>query len=521
MAGQSTFSGEAQHAVDAGLGHRTGPSISVVVAQSLQAFQHVPPTYCTSVSERWDAVVVGAGPNGLAAATRLVRAGWSVLVLEAAEEPGGGLRSKELLETGFRHDVCATVQALVPLSPALSSVRVDLVAPSVPIAHPLDGGSAVLLHRSVEETARGLGGDAAAYRRLIGPLVARAEPLLADLLGPVLHRPRHPLLLARFGLPGLLSAAGLTGLVFRGARARALFAGAAAHSVLSLDEPATGAYGLVMLVSAHAGGWAFARGGSSAVADALVDSLRAGGGEVRCGERVSALRELPTSRSVLLDLVPKGVLEVAGAELPAVYRRWLSRYRYGPGAFKLDWTLDGPIPWRAPECRLAGTVHLGGTFEEIAAAEHDVAHGRHPERPFVLLTQPSLFDTSRAPAGRHVAWAYCHVPNGSDRDMTDAIERQIERFAPGFRDVVRARRIWPPSALERQEPNCVGGDVNGGRQDVRQLLIRPAPRLSPYTTPNPFLFICSAATPPGGGVHGMCGWHAAGAVLRRAGRSRR
>jgi phytoene dehydrogenase-like protein len=234
---------------------------------------------------------------------------------------------------------------------------------------------------------------------------------------------------------------------------------------------------------------------------------------------VSSLAELPASRAVLLDLVPKGALEVAGRELPAGYRRWLARYRYGPGVFKLDWTLDGPIPWRAKECRLGGTVHLGGTFEEIAAAEHDVARGRHPERPFVLLTQPTLFDPSRAPAGRHVAWAYCHVPNGSDRDMTDAIELQIERFAPGFRDLIRARSAWSPSALEHQEPNCVGGDINGGRQDVWQLLIRPAPRLIPYTTPNPSLYLCSAATPPVGGIHGMCGWHAAGAVLRRAGRA--
>jgi phytoene dehydrogenase-like protein len=428
------------------------------------------------------------------------------------------LRTAELLEPGFRHDVCATVQALVPLSPALSSLAVDLVVPGAAIAHPLDDGSAVLLYRSVEETARGLGRDGPMYRRLMDPFVRDAGPLFADLLGPAIRVPHHPLLLARFGVPGLLSATRLATLVFREERAQALLAGAAAHSMLSLHEPVTAAYGLVMLISAHAGGWPFARGGSSTVAGALVERLQALGGEVHCGEKVTTLEQLPPSRVVLLDLVPAGVLKVAGSELPAGYRRRLAHYRYGPGAFKLDWTLNGPIPWRAEECRIAGTVHLGGTLEEIAAAEHDVARGRHPERPFVLLTQPTLFDPTRAPAGCHVAWAYCHVPNGSDRDMAHAIERQIERFAPGFRDLIRARSVWPPSVLQQHEPNCVGGDVNGGRQDLGQLLFRPTPWLPPYATPKPSLFLCSAATPPGGGVHGMCGWHAAGTALRHAGR---
>jgi phytoene dehydrogenase-like protein len=467
------------------------------------------------MADSWDVVVVGAGPNGLVAAIRLAGAGRSVVVLEAADEPGGCLRTAELLEPDFRHDICATVQALVPLSPAVSSLSVDLVLPDAPFAHPLDEGSAVVLRHSVEETARDLGEDAGSYRRLIGPLVRRATPLFDAILAPIPRASRHPALLACIGVPGALPASLLARLAFRGQRARALVAGAAAHSMLSLYEPVTAGYGLAMIVSAHAGGWPFARGGSSEVARALAERLQKLGGRVQCGRRVSSLAELPTTRVAVLDLVPKGVLQVAGRDLPARYRQQLARYRYGPGVFKLDWTLEGPIPWRAPECRLAGTVHLGGTLEEVAAAEHDVTRGRHPERPFVILTQPTLFDSRRSPKGRHTGWAYCHVPNGSDRDMTDAVERQVERFAPGFRDLVRRRRAWSPAALEAHEPNCVGGDINGGRQDFRQLLARPVPRLNPYATPNPSLYVCSAATPPGGGVHGMCGWHAAEAVLSR------
>jgi len=460
-----------------------------------------------------DAVVVGSGPNGLAAAVALAEAGRSVLVVEAADEPGGGLRTAELLEAGFRHDICATVMAMASVSPFLSRFQLDLVVPPAALAHPLDDGRAVVLERSVTATAERLGPDRRAYQRLMQPLVARAAELAADVLGP-LRPPRHPLLLARFGALGLLPAARLARMLFSGAEARALFAGAAAHSMLSLHEPVSAAIGLVMLVTAHDGGWPLARGGSSAVADALVHRLRGLGGEIRCGVRVSSVEELPPSGAVLLDLVPRGVLEVAGHRLPGRYRRALARYRHGPGVFKLDWTLQGPIPWRAPECRRAATVHLGGTLEEIAAAEHEVAAGRHPARPFVILVQPTLFDPSRAPAGRHVAWAYCHVPNGSDRDMTAAIEAQVERFAPGFRDLIRERGAVGPRQMERWEPNCVGGDVNGGRQDLRQLFFRPAVRWTPYALPVPGLFICSAATPPGGGVHGMCGWHAARAVLR-------
>jgi phytoene dehydrogenase-like protein len=436
-----------------------------------------------------------------------------VLVLEAASEPGGGLRTAELLEPGYRHDLCSTVLALAAVSPFLRRLPLDLVTPSAPLAHPLDDGTAVLVERSVADTARELGRDAAAYRRLIGGLVEHACELFADTLGPA-RPPRHPLLLARLGLPGLMPAMRLARLAFDEPRGRALLAGVAAHSMLSLDEPVSAVFGLVLLATAHAGGWPLARGGSQTIAGTLLARLHELGGEVKCGVHVRSAEDLPRSGAVLLDLVPRGVLDVAGGRLPARYRRSLARYRYGPGVFKMDWTLDAPIPWRARACARAGTVHLGGTLEEIARAEAEVTRGRHPDRPFVILTQPTLFDASRAPLGKHVAWAYCHVPNGSDRDMGPLIEGQIERFAPGFTAAVRRRSAWRPADVERHDPNCVGGDVNGGRQDLRQFFARPAARWTPYATPDPTLFICSSATPPGGGVHGMCGWHAARAALR-------
>lgn len=463
--------------------------------------------------ERYDAVVVGSGPNGLAAAITLAEAGRSVLVLEAAGTPGGGLRTQELLEPGFRHDVCSTIMALPRLVPFFAPLQLDLVTPPAPLAHPFDDGTAVVAERSVAQTASRLGRDGVAYRRLIQPLARRAPDLLAMVLGP-LAPPRHPLLLARFGLPGLLSAVALGGALFRAREARALLAGAAAHSLLALDEAGAGAVGLLMLASAHAGGWPFAGGGSATVAEALVRRLVELGGEVTCNQRVSAVTEVPPHRAVLLDLAPTGVLEVAANHFPKRYRSSLARFRHGPGAFKLDWTLDRPIPWRAAECLRAGTVHLGGTMEEIAESELEVSRGRHPSRPFVLLTQPTLFDRIRAPDGKHVAWAYCHVPNASDADMTKAIEDQVERFAPGFRDTVRKRSAWTARRLEAEEPNAVGGDVMGGRMDLRGLLARPVLRLNPYATPDPEIFICSASTPPGGGVHGMCGVRAARAALR-------
>ena len=463
--------------------------------------------------DRFDAVVVGSGPNGLAAAITLAQAKRSVLVMEAHGKAGGGLRTDELLEPGFRHDVCSTIMALPPLLPFFAQLGVDLVAPPTALAHPFDDGSVVLVHRSVEETAAQLNADAAAYRRLMSPLAAHMPELLGMLMGPR-RAPRHPLMLARFGLPGLLSAVALARVTFREPRARALLAGAAAHSVLALKHATTGGMGLIMLASAHAGGWPIARGGAGNVAAAMVRRLGELGGEVRCGERVSSLDDLPAHRAALLDLVPKGVLEVARRRLPIAYRARLERYPHGPGAFKLDWTLDAPVPWRSGDCLRAATVHLGGTMEEIAESELQVARGRHPDRPFVLLTQPTLFDPTRAPDGKHVAWAYCHVPNGSDEDMTRRIEEQVERYAPGFRDVIRHREVTTPKELASIEPNCVGGDVMGGRMDVRTQIARPALRLDPYATPDPGLFICSAATPPGGGVHGMCGVNAARSALR-------
>jgi len=468
---------------------------------------------------------VGSGPNGLAAAIALARAGRSVLVLEAEQSIGGGMRSEELTLPGFVHDVCSTAHPLVPGSPFLSELPLgehglELVQPPAPLAHPLDDGSSVVLERSVEATAAALGPDASSYRGLFEPLVADAARLLPGVLGP-LQPPRHPLSLARFGVSALRSAQGLAGRRFDGERARALLAGCAAHSMLSLRESPSAAFGLVLALLGHVVGWPVARGGSQRIADALAAHLLSLGGEVETGRRVRSLDELPPARAVLLDLTPRGVLEVAGRHLPDRYRRALGRFRYGPGIFKLDWALDGPIPWSAPETARAATVHLGGTLGEIAASEEAVARGRRPERPFVLLVQASLFDSERAPSGRHTAWGYCHVPNGSNVDMTGAIEAQIERFAPGFADRILARSQMTSADVERRNPNFVGGDINGGRQDLRQLFARPVTRPVPYATPVEGLYICSSSTPPGGGVHGMSGFFAAQAALKGLERSSR
>lgn len=465
--------------------------------------------------DAFDGVVVGSGPNGLAAALTLGEAGRRVLVLEAADRPGGGLRSEELLEPGCRHDLCASVAALLPLSPALAKLRVPLVTPPAAMAHPFDDGTAVLVEGSVRTTAAALGDDGPAYRRLLRPLARRAAEVVEAALAPV-HVPRHPLVLARFGLPAVLPAALLGGVAFGGREARAILAGMSAHSMLPLTEPGSAATGLVMLVSAHATGWPFVRGGSGAAAEIMVRRIQELGGEVRCGTRISSVDELPAHRAALFDVMPQSLLAIAGERLSPAYRRRLQEYRYGPGVFKVDWVLDGPIPWKADACLRAGTVHLGGTAEEVVAAELEVAEGGHPERPFVLLTQPTLFDRTRAAPGRHVAWAYCHVPNGSERDRTAAIEAQVERFAPAFRDRVRGRRTWSPSQLEELDPNLVGGDIGGGRNGLRQLLTRPVARRDPYRTSDRSLFLCSAATPPGPGVHGLCGWYAARSALRSA-----
>jgi phytoene dehydrogenase-like protein len=462
-----------------------------------------------------DAVVVGAGPNGLAAAIALARSGRSVRVLEAAETIGGGSRSAELTLPGFVHDICSAVHPHPLASPFLRELPLaehglELVQPELALAHPLDDGTAVAFDRSIDVTAASIGGaDGDAYRKLMEPLVRDADKLLPAILGP-LRPTRHPLALSRFGLLGLRSAEGLAKR-FEGPRARALIAGNAAHSMLHLDASPTGAVALVLMLTGHAVGWPVARGGSQKVADALASIARSHGAEIVTGHRVERIEELDDAGAVLFDLTPRQIVAIAGHRLPDRYRRALERYRYGPGVFKLDWALDGPIPWTAPECRGAGTVHLGGTFEEIAASER----GDGGQRPYVLLSQPTVCDPSRAPAGKHVGWAYCHVPAGATTDMTAAIEGQVERFAPGFRERILARASLNAAEMEAYNPNYVGGDINGGLMDLRQLFTRPVARPVPYTTPDERLFICSSATPPGGGVHGMCGYFAAKAALRR------
>jgi phytoene dehydrogenase-like protein len=455
-------------------------------------------------------VVVGSGPNGLAAAIVLAQAGRDVTVLEAEDTVGGGCRSAELTLPGYVHDVCSTVHVLAAASPFLRALPLpELVHPDVPLAHPLDDGTAVLAARSIAETAAGLGPDERAYRRMFGPLARQA--LFDSALAP-LPVPRDPMLLARFGTAALRSAAGLARSRFAGERARALFAGCAAHSMLPLTAPISAAVGIMLLAGAHTVGWPVVRGGSQRLADALVGVLESLGGEVETGRRVRTLDEL-AGRPTLLDVTPRQLLAMTD-RLPPRYRRALERFRYGPGVFKLDWALDGPIPWTAPGVAGAGTVHLGGALDEVVASEAAVTRGEHPERPFVLLVQATACDPSRAPAGKHTAWAYCHVPNGSTRDMTGAIEAQVERFAPGFSRLVLARSAMDSTEVERRDANHVGGDINGGLQDWRQLVTRPAARPVPYSTPLPGVFLCSASTPPGGGVHGMCGYWAARAALR-------
>jgi phytoene dehydrogenase-like protein len=465
-----------------------------------------------------DAIVVGSGPNGLAAAITLARAGLSVRVYEAHDRPGGGARSAELTLSGFTHDVCSAIHPLGLASPffrtlPLGEHGLEWIHPPAPLAHPFDDGTAALLDRSVALTGQTLEEDAAAYRQLMAPLVANWGKLEDSLLGP-LRLPRHPLVLLRFGLRAMGSAHHLAERLFRGERARGFFAGLAAHAIMPLEKLLTAAFGLLLCSLGHVVGWPFPRGGTQQMTNALVSYLRYLGGELVTATPIVSLDELPPARAVLLDVTPLQLLALAGERLPRVYRRRLERYRYGPAAFKVDWALDGPIPWRASACARAGTVHVGGTLAEIAASERAAWRGEHVERPFVLVAQQSLFDPTRAPPGKQVAWAYCHVPNGSMFDMTERLERQIERFAPGFRQRVLARSVLTPAALERYNPNYRGGDINGGVQDLWQLFARPTLRRAPYATPVPGLYICSASTPPGGGVHGMCGYHAARTALR-------
>jgi phytoene dehydrogenase-like protein len=457
----------------------------------------------------------------LTAAVTLARAGWRVLVLEASDTIGGGTRTAELTLPGFRHDVCSAIHPLALGSPALRALHLDgpglrWIQPDTPLAHPLDDGRVAVLQRSVTETASGLGLDAAAYERLFDPLVANGQELVEGLLSPFDVPPEHPIVMARFGVTAIRSATALADRQFATVEGKALIAGLSAHSMLPLDAASTAGYGLLLGLLGHLVGWPLAQGGSAAISDSLAAQLTARGGTIETNQRVASIDDLPSARAILLDLSPRQVLEVAGGRLPSRYRRALRRFRYGPGVFKLDWALDGTIPWSAPECARSATVHLGGTIDEIAHAENEVAHGYHPERPFVLLAQPSLFDDTRAPAGRHTAWAYCHVPNGSTFDMTSAIEAQVERFAPGFRDRVLARHTMTSTSIERYNANYVGGDINGGLTDLRQFVARPTLSLHPWVTPVDGLYLCSSSTPPGGGVHGMCGWHAAQQALRRS-----
>jgi phytoene dehydrogenase-like protein len=466
-----------------------------------------------------DAIVVGSGPNGLAAAIALAAAGRSVRVRVGAATIGGGTRTEPLTLPGFSHDVCSAIHPLALGSPFLASLPLKrhglrFVHPDLPLAHPLDGGGAAALHRSVADTAAGLGADGPAYVRLFDPLARDWRDLMADLLGPPLRPPRHPVAAARFGLVGMRSAAGLTRRRFRGEAARALVAGNAAHAMQPLTRPATAAFALMLQILGHGVGWPIPVGGSAAITAAMAAHLESLGGEIETGRRVTSLADAGRARAVLFDTSPTALVDIAGGELPARYRRALGGFRYGPGVFKLDYALSAPVPWTAPECRRAGTVHVGGTLAEIAESEAAVAAGRHADRPYVLVAQQSLFDTARAPEGQHTVWAYCHVPPGSTVDMTAAIEAQLERFAPGFGDVVLARHAMGPADVERRNPNYVGGDINAGAADLRQLIARPVARIVPYATPNPRLFLCSSSTPPGGGVHGMCGWHAARAALR-------
>lgn len=465
-----------------------------------------------------DAVIVGSGPNGLAAAIELARSGAAVRVLEAREEIGGGMRTRELTLPGFAHDVCSGCHPMGVLSPFFRTLPLEehglrWLRPKASVAHPLDDEPAVLLRLSLRDTASELGDDARAYERTFAPFLRAPHELLADLLAP-LGVPRHPIAMARFGLPGLLPATAALRLRFRGRRARALLAGCAAHSILPLERPLTAAVGMIFALTGHVEDWPVAAGGSRSIARALASYLASLGGRIETGRHVRSLADLPPARVVLFDTSPAQLAAIGEPALPAGYVKRLRRYRYGPGAFKLDWALDGPIPWKDPRVLEAATVHLGGTLDELAAAEAAVWRGEHPERPFVLVVQQSQLDPSRAPAGKQTGYAYCHVPSGSAVDMTAAIESQLERFAPGFRDRVLARHVMRTADLERENPNYVGGAITGGVADLAQFFARPVLRLDPYSTPNPRLFLCSASTPPGGGVHGMCGYHAARSAAR-------
>ena len=468
----------------------------------------------------YDAVVVGAGPNGLVGAITLARAGRKVLLLEAAPIIGGGMRSAELTRPGFVHDICSTVQALGVASPGfadldLESHGVEWCRPEIAIAHPLEGGRAALLRRDIGATTAAFSPeDARRYERLMGPLVAHQKQLVATVLSPI-RVPTAPIHAAAFGRHAIRSARGLARACFAADEPRALIAGSAAHAIQPLGNVGTAGYGLFLNLLAHANGWPVAKGGSQQLANALGAVFAESGGEIVVNHSVAELSTLPPAPITLLDVTPRQFLAMAGDRVSGHARRALAKFRYGPGVFKIDWALDAPIPWTNPDVRLGGTVHVGGTLEEITDSEGEVARGHHPDQPFVLLVQPTIMDPSRAPGGKHVAWAYCHVPNGSTLDRTEVIERQIERFAPGFRDVILDRHVMNTAAMEAHNANYVGGDINGGAGNLRQLFTRPTISLHPWATPIHGVYLCSSSTPPGGGVHGMGGLHAARLALSR------
>ena len=472
---------------------------------------------------KYDAVVVGAGPNGLAAAIRLVQENRSVLLIEANETIGGGTRSAELTRPGFIHDLCSAIHPMAAgsyffRSLELENFGLEWIHPDVLLAHPLDGGRAAAMFRSLDDTASRLDRDGKAYDRLMRPLREGWDLISDEVMRPMLHVPRSPLTLARFGLNALQPAMMLAARNFRTDEGRSLFGGLAAHSLLALDAPASSAVALMLGGAGHAVGWPMPRGGAQSIADALAAVFTSLGGEIQTGRRVTHLEQLPPSEMTLLDLTTDQFLRIAGSRLPLRYRQKLRRYRFGPSVFKLDYALSEPVPWTAEICRRAGTIHVGGTLDEIAASEHAVASGRHSPKPFILAAEHSRFDQSRAPAGGHTLWAYCHVPHGSTVDVTDSIERQIERFAPGFRDCVLQRHTMNSADMQRKNENLVGGDINGGTASLSQLFARPILSWNPYRTPIEGVYLCSASTPPGGGVHGMCGFRAAEQALSDLGR---
>ncbi|PKD44778.1 FAD-dependent oxidoreductase [Rhodohalobacter barkolensis] len=470
-----------------------------------------------SQSQSYDAVVIGSGPNGLAAAIRLALEGLSVKIFEASDTIGGGMRTKELMTAGYKHDVCSAIHPMAVSSPFLKKLPLndfglEWIHPDYAAAHPLDSGEAGILSRDLHETAFLLEEDEGYYKKLVEPIVSNWEGLTHDFLGP-LSVPKHPIALASFGLKGLLPAS-LLKRKFKTEKAKALFAGMAAHSILPLNSIATSAIGLVFYGAAHTGGWPLPKGGSQSIADSMADYFLSLGGEIETDFRVSTLKQIPETKAVLFDLTPKQVNRIAGDVLPSSYRNKLSSFKYGSGVFKIDYILKEPVPWKNSECAKAGTVHLGGTFEEIAESEKMISEGSHSDNPFVLVAQQSLFDDSRTPDNKHTLWAYCHVPNGSTRDMTGIIENQIERFAPGFKDIIEAKVTMNTADFENYNENYIGGDINGGRQDITQLFSRPVSFINPYKIPAKGLYFCSSSAPPGGGVHGMCGFHAANSVLK-------